>query len=54
MGDGSEHLPTQEEMDSIAALDGPDVRWDRPEAFLKMVMAIPRIGSRLRCWCRNS
>ena len=44
-------LATPEEMEAIAALDGPDVKFDRPEAFLKVVMGIPRIGTRLKCWC---
>ena len=43
-------LPSQEEVDEIARADGADVVWDRPEAFLKMLIAIPRVGPRLRCW----
>ena len=39
-------LGTSEEMEEIARQDGPDVKWDKPEAFLKMIMAIPRIHSR--------
>ena len=41
-----------EEMEQIASLDGPTVRWDRPEAFLKGLMAIPRVRVRLRPRCR--
>ena len=44
------NLPTQEEMDNIAGLDGPDVRWDKPEKFLKELMSIPKLRVRLRCW----
>jgi len=44
------HLPTAEEMDMIKAMDGPDVRWDKPEQFLKALMAIPKLTVRLRCW----
>ena len=30
--------------------DGPAVRWDKPEQFLKVVMGIPKVRVRLRCW----
>ena len=31
-------------------MDGPDVRWDKPEQFLKVIMRIPRVRVWLRCW----
>ena len=43
-------LPTSEEAEELQSRDGPDVVWDRPEAFLKMLLSIPRVGPRLRCW----
>lgn len=44
------HLPTAEEAELIQSLDGPEIKWDRPEQFLKALMAIPRLKQRLRCW----
>ena len=44
------NMPTAEEMEMIHALDGPEVRWDKPEEFLRTLMAIPRVKVRLRCW----
>lgn len=34
---------TPEEMEQIAALDGPNVKWDKPEQFLKVIMNIPKV-----------
>jgi hypothetical protein len=44
------HLPTPEEAEMIASLDGPDVRWDKPELFCKALLTIPKLSTRLRCW----
>ena len=43
-------LPTPEETEQLSSMDGPDVVWDRPEAFVLMLTSIPRLSSRLRCW----
>ena len=43
-------LGTTDEMEEIWRQDGAEVKWDRPEAYLKVIMAIPRIGSRLQSW----
>ena len=29
------NIATPEEMEEIGRLDGPDVKWDKPEQFLK-------------------
>ena len=34
----------------IRTMDGPDVHWDKPEQFLRALMAIPKLTVRLRCW----
>lgn len=43
-------LPTAEEAEEITSRDGADVMWDKPEAFLRTLLSIPRVSSRLRCW----
>ena len=45
-----QNMPTPEEMAEITKLDGPDVKWDKPETFLKTIMRIPKVRVRLRCW----
>ena len=37
------NIATPEEMEQIAALDGPHVKWDKPEQFLKVIMHIPKV-----------
>jgi len=44
------NIATPEEMEELSRLDGPDVRWDKPEQFLKVIMRIPKVRVRLRCW----
>jgi len=44
------NIATPEEMEQINALDGPHVKWDKPEQFLKVIMNIPKVRMRLRCW----
>ena len=43
-------LPTAEEEEQLRGVEGQEVLWDRPEAFLRMLLSVPRVGSRLRCW----
>ena len=43
-------LPSADEEEELNARDGADVVWDRPEAFLRMLLSVPRVGLRLRCW----
>eukprot|EP00966_Prymnesium_polylepis_P316879 7321819-Prymnesium_polylepis.1 len=40
------NIATPEEMEQIGALDGPDVKWDKPEQFLKVIMNIPKVRAR--------
>mgnify|MGYP002630554267 CR=1 FL=1 len=37
------NIATPEEMEQINALDGPHVKWDKPEQFLKVIMNIPKV-----------
>ena len=34
---------TVEEMEEIRRMDGPSVKWDKPEVFLKAIMSIPKV-----------
>ena len=43
-------MPTAEEEEALKAMDGPDVVWDKPDAFLRMLLSVPRVTSRLRSW----
>ena len=40
-----QNMPTPEEMAEITKLDGPDVKWDKRETFLKTIMRIRRCAS---------
>ena len=43
-----QNMPTPEEMAEITKLDGPGVKWDKPETFLQTIMRIPKVRVRLR------